>query len=51
MTNLEQAAGRPLEAMEAALDKSVYDNHFSCRAILTAQIVELRAALVKIEDE
>jgi hypothetical protein len=47
MNNLEQAARLALEAMEAALDKSVYDNHFSCRAILTAQIVALRAALAQ----
>jgi hypothetical protein len=51
MNNLEQAARLALEAMEAALDYSVYDNHFSCRAILTAQIVALRAALAQQQAE
>ena len=47
MTNLEQAARQALDVMEAALDHSVDDNNFSCRAILAAQIDVFRAALAQ----
>jgi phosphoheptose isomerase len=51
MSNLEHAVRLALDAMEAALDESVYDNHFSCRAILAAQIVALRAAKQQSADD
>jgi len=47
MTTLEQAARLALLALDAALDESVASNHVSCRAILTAQIDALRAALAQ----
>ena len=47
MTDLEKAARQALDALEAALDESVASNHVSCRAILTAQIDALRAALAQ----
>jgi hypothetical protein len=49
MSDLEKAARLALDAMESALDESEANCHIACRAILTAQIDALRAALEQAE--